>query len=627
MSTKNPTGGRILRSRTALFKGMWTYALSTLICLMALEWYLDLGNARLDVPFSYTDSGDSHFSYMLVKSIFNNGWYLKNPSLGAPGILFIHDFPFSDHLHNLLIRLIAESAGNFGLTVNLYHIATFLLVTWTSLFALRRLGVSDWVAIGGSLIFAFLPYHFFRGQSHMYLEGYFIVPLTALMLIGLYEAQPILFQDQQGRWSPRLVRPRRTAALVTLTCLLTAWSGVYYAFFGSLLCVVAGLGALIGRRSIGGLMNALVAGALIGVFLGVGLIPNVLYWRENGKNPVVANRPIDDLPLLSLKLSSLLKPYPYHPLRGLKAIILRRQAAPRPDASLYLERARADLVTYLGMASVAGLTVLMGVLFLPRPPIGALRTLWPTSRLGLATILIGMPYGLGHLFGMLGSTKIRAYNRLSIYLAFFAILALSLVVDHVLRRLEGHRRWNRWARVGLALTFALCLFEQMPPALRPDHGTLRERFDADRDFYRTIEECLPVNAMVFQLPYVAFAEKTLTVSHSPHPFRSYRHFRGYLHTDGLRWSGGAMPGREADRWQAAVTSLPTRRMLDELRLKGFAGLTVDRDGYEDEGQSIEQEIVDLIGSKPIRSKSKDGRLLFFRISKDAADPSRAFPAE
>ena len=76
-----------------------------------------------------------------------------------------------------------------------------------------------------------------------------------------------------------------------------------------------------------------------------------------------------------------------------------------------------------------------------------------------------------------------------------------------------------------------------------------------------------------------------------------------------------MPGREADNWQVSVTSLPTSQMLDELRLKGFAGVTVNRDGYEDEGCSIEAEFIKLLGTRPIHSK--DGCLLFFQIPQDS----------
>lgn len=603
-------------TQAGLWRDAGAYGLATLLCLLAIGWYLRLWDARLDVPFYYGEGGDVQYTYMLVKSIVENGWYLRNPALGAPGVLFMHDYPFSDHLHNLLIRFIGVLAGNFGLTVNLFYIATFFLAVWTSLYAMRHFGVSRGVAVGASLIFAFLPYHFLRGQAHLYLGGYYVVPLTALMLIELCEGLPLLFQDRPGRWWPALARPNRSAALSALTCLLTAWSGMYYAFFGCLLAGVVGLMALIGRRNVAGMLNALTAGVLIGLLVGVGLIPNVLYWREVGKNSAIANRPLDDLPTYSLKLSSLLKPYPQDPLREVKTLVLRREASPLPDSALYLQTTQVDTVAYPGIAGLAGLGVLLAVLFLPGRPRGPLKALWPLSRLGLATFLIGMPYGFGQIIGILITTKIRAYNRISVYLVFFGILGLALVVDYLLRRLQGDRRWCRLLRGGLALAVVLCLYEQMPPPLRFDQETQRNRFDDDRGFYQAIERSLPTNAMVFQLPHVAFPEHAIRVSHSPLPYRSYRHFKGYLHTTALRWSGGAMHGREIDRWQSAVASQPIGRLLKELRRAGFAGLTVDRDGYEDQAAAIEAELIDLLESQPMRSR--DERLLFFRLSKDPA---------
>ena len=58
--TKNLADDRV-ESRSAFLKVAWAYALFTLICLAALIWYLDLGNARLDVPFSYSDAGRLFF--------------------------------------------------------------------------------------------------------------------------------------------------------------------------------------------------------------------------------------------------------------------------------------------------------------------------------------------------------------------------------------------------------------------------------------------------------------------------------------------------------------------------------------------------------------------------------------
>src|SRR5205085_709708 len=94
-------------------------------------------------------------------------------------------------------------------------------------------------AIVGSLLFAFLPYHFGRHQSHLFLSSYYLIPPAVMMAIWICQDRPLFFQrDEQGRnhW-----RPRHGVAIISgLICLGIASAGLYYAFFACFLLVVAG---------------------------------------------------------------------------------------------------------------------------------------------------------------------------------------------------------------------------------------------------------------------------------------------------------------------------------------------------------------------------------------------------
>ena len=73
--------------------------------------------------------------------------------------------------------------------------------------------------------------------------------------------------------------------------------------------------------------------------------------------------------------------------------------------------------------------------------------------------------------------------------------------------------------------------------------------------------------MVFQLPYVAFPE-----SPPAHKMRDYDHLWGYFHSDRLKWSYGAIKGREGDLWQRRAASEPAAEMVETLRGAGFGGV-------------------------------------------------------
>src|SRR5690349_20493640 len=86
-------------------RNLLAYAGAVACCLLILCWSLRLWRADLSVPLAY--SGDSLFMQHLVKGLIENGWYMHNDSLSAPGSLDAHDFPMTDGLHFVLLKALA----------------------------------------------------------------------------------------------------------------------------------------------------------------------------------------------------------------------------------------------------------------------------------------------------------------------------------------------------------------------------------------------------------------------------------------------------------------------------------------------------------------------------------------
>jgi hypothetical protein len=55
------------------------------------------------------------------------------------------------------------------------------------------------------------------------------------------------------------------------------------------------------------------------------------------------------------------------------------------------------------------------------------------SRLNLGSLLFVSNGGLGLLFALWVSAKIRGWNRISIFIAFFSLVALAVLLEHVRR--------------------------------------------------------------------------------------------------------------------------------------------------------------------------------------------------
>ncbi len=74
----------------------------------------------------------------------------------------------------------------------------------------------------------------------------------------------------------------------------------------------------------------------------------------------------------------------------------------------------------------------------------------------------------------------------------------------------------------------------------------------------------------------------------------YSHLRGYLHSEKLKWSYGAMKGREGDAWEKSIASESDEEMVKELQQAGFKGIYVDTYGYKDSGFKVIQNLSSIL---------------------------------
>jgi len=87
---------------------------------------------------------------------------------------------------------------------------------------------------------------------------------------------------------------------------------------------------------------------------------------------------------------------------------------------------------------------------------------------------------------------------------------------------------------------------------------------------------MPAGARVFNLPYIPYPEVPQL-----HLMGTYEHARGYLLTDTLVWSYGAIKNREADAWNESVAHDGRHQLLRRVAARGFDGIFIDKRGMTD----------------------------------------------
>jgi phosphoglycerol transferase len=572
------------------------YALAVLLSVAIVALLLRLWRADLTMPF-INPRGDGAFTSMFVKSILENGWYLTNPRLGVPEGMELYDFPLADNLHFLALKLLSYVCGNWAAVLNIYFLLTFPLTTLSALIVFRRFGCGYHSSLLGSVLFTFLPYHFMRGEIHLFLASYYLVPLMVLLILEVFLDAPAV--------------SARMSAVRVIICVLVASAGIYYTFFGCFLLLVAGLAGAYFGRTMRPLRRSASLLAVLLLTTSANASPTIAYQIRYGQNPQSLKRPRIHAEVFALKPVQLLLPVTGHRCKCLNRIkaIYNRDFQP-----LVNENDQCSL----GLIGSVGLLLLLGRFLSPRrglvqPGLGDALALMCS-----ACLILGTCGGLSSLVALLVSAKIRSYNRICVYIAFFAFFAVVWAVERLgvrLRNVRGGR--SLYGLIVLALLTA-GIWDQTNNRFIPPYAEIKQEFHHDEVFIRTIETQLPEGAWVFQLPYACFPESG-PIAH----MIDYDHLRGYLHSQKLCWSYGCMKGRAGDAWCKEVASKPAEELLPVLARAGFRGIYINRVGFADGAFDLEKRVTGILKVHPV--VSGDQTLAFFAIP--GSGPDSGFVAQ
>jgi hypothetical protein len=558
-----------------------------------------LWRADFHVPFNY--GLDALFYETVVKGTIENGWYLTNDAVGAPSGLRMHDFPVPDAFNFLLIKVLGLVHADYAWVINVFFVLTFPLTTLCSMFAFRQLQLSAASSIVWSLLYTFTPFHFFPGIQHLFAATYYVVPLIAMVALWVISGE--LFDPASKRERPRLnVRSRRFLISVGACALASSVGFGYYAFLSSFFILIAGLGAAISYRSLRMFAPAAILTAVIGAGLLANLAPNFVYLYRHGNAHIAQRNPVE-AEIFGLKLAPMLLPIRNHRITALAQLT--------ESYSRNTVGSRASEMAALGLIGTAGFLFLTIWILFVAPASRTQRdaTTKMFNRLATLTtaaVLLGTVGGFSSLFALLIFPQIRSYHRISLYIGFFSLLAVGILVEEFFKR-RGHSVTRPIRYVALIFILAVGVLDQTSNSFVPAYARTKADFASDEVFVSAIEGRMQPGAMIFQLPYTSFPEGAAS-----NLMTDYELFRGYLHSKTLRWSYGAMKGRDGDIWLQQTSARPVPEMLDVLAYAGFKGIYIDRLGYRDEGAALEGELKGLLHEDPLVSDNK--RLAFFDLT-------------
>lgn len=533
--------------------------------------------------------GDGVSATYLVKTIKDTGWFLHNPWVGGKYGGNWADYTMCDNLSFLLIKLLSLFFDNCFQIFNLFYFLTFVLVSLTAYGVFRALKVNTVVGMAGALLYSFLAYHQ-RRVSHIWLTPYFMVPLG--ILVGIWIATDHYRVDElKGK---ALFCSKKIWASVVIL-FLCAFTGFYYAFFTCIVICIAGVILCLKKINVRRVLFVLSGLGVVCLGVLANVYPSLIYWIRHGTNmeSELVIRSASDAETYALKLVQLLMPRLDH-REGVLAGMAQNYFTKFP---LTNENETATL------GIVAGISFVFLLLLLFKTKVRR-KYVEEIKLLNLGIFITATIGGIGSVFNLVVSTPMRCYNRLSIYIAFLALLYAALTATDLLAKIR-RKHIRTVVCIGMSLVVLVVgLWDQTTSFGMAEQAVATQSFDSDREFVQKIEEIMPQNSMIFQLPVIKFPSGG-----------SYELYKGYMHSSHTIWSYGGMQGREEDRWETNLMNYPVNEFLDHLCYAGYRGLYVDSQFFIQMGFDFDMFLqkMGMSISEPAIA-SADGRLYFWDLT-------------
>jgi phosphoglycerol transferase len=576
--------------------GSFYLILPAIIMLFIIGIFIYTNNINLYQQLQY--DGDALVSAMSVKTVIDNGWFFTNPYLSAPTIFNMADFPLVESFHFILIKIISIFSHNYAVVINIFYLLTFPLITLSAFYVFQRLGLNYLFSIPASLLFAFLPDHFWRGESHLFLSAYYAVPLYILFAYEVFTKPP--FVKKSGAL--------KQVCYIVIT-IAAASTGVYYAFFGAFFILIAGIVSSINYKKFLPFLNALIFISIISITVIINVTPNIIYHTKHGDNANVATRLPQESEAYGLKIDQMLFPITGHRLAFLN------EFKTKYDSTTPLS-GTGSLDSIGTIASIGFISLIIFLLIRKRSFFDNQDSLYFISIMNISAILLATVGGFGSIFAYLISPQIRCYDRMNIFIGFFGLFAFFLIVQKVITKKK------KSIFIASVIAFSLLIFgiwDQI--AIEPfknlwNSPLVKAEFQSDSDYAKQIEALMSKNAMIFQLPHIPFPEDSTGY---------YLPAKQYLHSHTLKWSYGSMRGRTTNDWSTKVSNQAISEMLSTLSFAGFSGLSIDRVLYKNNAAELEKQLSNTLHQQPL--VSQNGRLAFYDIRPYTKELKKSLAAE
>ena len=539
--------------------------------------YNGIGMWRLTDRLSFGDEKFSTYSHVDVpiavaglKQIVAGTLRSGDNSLNAPFLYNQKDFPLvMDRGNEAIVKAIAIFTDDPIVNMNLFYLLTFF-----SNFVLFAIGILIWRGslsfwdIAISIAFCLTPFHFIQGQFFIMNQGGIILGVAVVL---------------------RILGEKRVSFLgLGATALCVPLFGMYWTFFFAGLLTVVCLCSLRNIRTRVHLIRLwlmLLLTSSLAAF--IDFYPSLVYWAKYGATSVISRSVAqnDSWPFRVMDLV-LFPTYSIVKIPEFSRNVLQDSPIIGEASGLFAPLGMVVLITAI-LAIARGMKngISDSIQHLGDAETDINRQQVMFLCLGIISVpLIGSVGGFGTIFNNFFPSPIKSWERVAIV---FQILALNLVsvflykwkprlrmtfLNSTRNRNFGQKDSRSRISALMAASLIVTLVVSIPIGWSDNFDSTKKMYDSDRTFFTQVEEVVE-SGMVFSFPVEIYPEGPEVCTSIP-----YGTLIGNMFTKTVRWSGGAVKGRDF-AWQVAINNMPLEESANRLMDLGFKGIVISKRGY------------------------------------------------
>lgn len=590
-----------------------------LVCTLIIYrvWNMDLS-----IPIGGYES-DIIGAEVCARDIINGDWLYYSHATYPYDTAYISG-AVGHTFHAVIFKIISLFCKDAIVLVNIYYLLGFFLMGCIAYIALRQVGTATVGSIICAVLYSQLPYHYLRNEIHIYLSAYYLVPLACVVIYNIFSGRYFLNTPDNAQVSFKNLDVKRLMG-GCLICVLLGISDIYYSALFAIVCGAVSLAVFAKKKNFRYFLVGLFYVVVIAFVLAMVMLPSKIYGIYNGISGYGMNRYAFEAELYGLKWIYLILPIQGHRISFLSNL---RNAF---DTELFYNN--ENTLVSLGLFLSIGLLISIFSIASGKNSSdnGKGEVVRNTGIINLVMILCGTVGGIGSVVAVMLTTSIRCYNRICVFIAFFAAVTLAILIDELYRRLN--KRISKYiCRFAMCLLLGVGIWEMTTDEYAYNRGVyfngftwssnvdeVTEAINNDKEFVKNIQAVMPENSNILQLPVVT---NDLFPNGNP---KVWRHQWKQIFSTGIKWSHGDNSFGRTYQWLQRIKNLPADKLLEAAVSVGFNGIYIDTIGYDGEqAEKIIREIEEITDAQPI--VNPEGDIYFFNIT-DYAQKVLSFYSE